>query len=80
MRSFLLAAAVAGVFGAASSADANGMYRTRSYRYRPYSTRGYTYNSEYSYGNNTATQSSRRGIFGAIMELERRKNEFLFGR
>jgi hypothetical protein len=75
MKSLLIAAAALGFVVAGQSAEAAGR---RSTYYYPQSSSGY---QTYSYPSSSyrSSQPRRMGIFGSIMEFERRKNEFLFG-
>lgn len=76
MKSLLIAAAALGLVVAGQSAEAAGR---RTTYYYPQSSSGYRTYSYPSSTNYRSSQPRRVGFFGALMEFERRKNEFLFG-
>lgn len=57
--------------------SAQAASRPRTYTYYP--QQSYTYSTYPSQSYYRSSPTRRPGFFGAIMDFERRKNEFLFG-
>ncbi len=82
MRHLLIAVAAMALVTVCQDAEAGRRAANRGYSYS-YSSPGYTQSYRYTYPSSYSYSSSsyrRPGLFGAIMEFERRKNAFLFGR